>query len=353
MTASSRIIWDWGTAYDFFISLEVLNEPAKFGVRGSWAAGVRARLQATDRDMLDQSRQLFHVPFHWLYALPEPKNGTTVMWALEQLPPEQRLPALALAPCYPCSDASDLLKTVADRGVWTDSEREALRGALHCDDAPAPTEEKITITLDWWSRAAEFGERYLAALRAYHSGFFAEEEQRIQPALEEALVRAQRLAAQSTLADLLEDLSQGVRFGELPETGQMILVPSYWTTPLVLLGEAADDIRLVAFGARPADASLVPGEVVPDALLRVLKALSDPTRLRMLHYLAKEPQPPAQLARRLRLRAPTVTHHLKTLRLAGLVQMTVGQGTDAKSYSARKEAIAAACDNLKSFLDGE
>ena len=34
------------------------------------------------------------------------------------------------------------------------------------------------------------------------------------------------------------------------------------------------------------------------------------------------------VARHLRLRAPTVTHHLKSLRAAGLVQMTMGEHDD-------------------------
>ena len=37
------LLWDIGTAYEFFISLYVLHEPEKFGVRASWAAGIRSR----------------------------------------------------------------------------------------------------------------------------------------------------------------------------------------------------------------------------------------------------------------------------------------------------------------------
>ena len=115
-------------------------------------------------------------------------------------------------------------------------------------------------------------------------------------------------------------------------------------------GQVSDgrDIRL--FGARPHDASLVPGELVPDALVRTLKALSDPTRLRILHYLSGEPLSPSQLARRLRLRTPTVIHHLKTLRLAGLVQVNMDSKKESRRYATRPEAVQAACDTLEHFL---
>jgi DNA-binding transcriptional ArsR family regulator len=105
------------------------------------------------------------------------------------------------------------------------------------------------------------------------------------------------------------------------------------------------------FGARPADFSLVPGEVVPDALLKALKALSDPTRLRILQYLTGEPLASAQIARRLRLRAQTVAHHLKILRLAGLVHITMGDVRAEKLYSARLGAIADTCASLQSFME--
>ena len=103
------------------------------------------------------------------------------------------------------------------------------------------------------------------------------------------------------------------------------------------------------YGARPNDASLVPGEVVPDAILRALKALADPTRMKILRYLAAEPRTPAQLSRNLRLRAPTVIHHLNALRLAGLVHLTVEPGGE-KRYAMRAEMVKDTCDNMQDFL---
>ena len=85
-------------------------------------------------------------------------------------------------------------------------------------------------------------------------------------------------------------------------------------------------------------------------MLRALKALSDPTRLRIMRYLSDEPLTPAELARRLRLRAPTLTHHLRALRLAGLVQLTLGEGKRDRLYAARPEAITNTCELLEGFM---
>ena len=45
MINSTKLLWEWGTAYDMFISLAVLHQSSEFGVRGSWASSVRRRLR--------------------------------------------------------------------------------------------------------------------------------------------------------------------------------------------------------------------------------------------------------------------------------------------------------------------
>ncbi|HNN12593.1 MAG TPA: metalloregulator ArsR/SmtB family transcription factor, partial [Anaerolineales bacterium] len=92
-------------------------------------------------------------------------------------------------------------------------------------------------------------------------------------------------------------------------------------------------------------------ESVPDALVRSLKALADPTRLKILRYLIHESLPPSEIARRLQLRPPTVTHHLKELRLAGLVEFAITH--DENRYTVRKQALAAVYENLNTFLENE
>jgi DNA-binding transcriptional ArsR family regulator len=349
---SPQLLWDIGTAYDLFVSLDVLHNPANFGLRGAWAAGVRARLPIAERETLDEAQLLCRVPLHWVHNLPEPKDSAAALWALGRIPPADRLPTLAMSPKMP-PGMREMLQGVAARRAWDEGDVEVLRahpgvmGKKH-----APTSETLTRFLTGWSRAEEFGERYLVALRTYHEVFFAEEERRLRPVLEAALAQAQELAERLALPDLLEELSQGLRFAELPEA-ELVLAPSYWSTPIVFLGEASPKRAIWLFGAKPADASLVPGAVVPDTLLRTFKALSASTRLRILQHLAEEPLTPAQLSRRLRLRIPTVTHHLRILRLAGLVHLTVAKSVESEKepYTIRFEAIDAAFAMLKRYLD--
>jgi hypothetical protein len=95
------------------------------------------------------------------------------------------------------------------------------------------------------------GEKFLTALRAYYEVFFAEEENRIRPALEEGLERARNLADGMSFSDLLEELSQGVILEEVFKTPNLVLTPSFWGSPLLILDQVAEDREIILFGARP------------------------------------------------------------------------------------------------------
>ncbi|MGB5062034.1 MAG: metalloregulator ArsR/SmtB family transcription factor [Candidatus Promineifilaceae bacterium] len=347
-----KLCWDIGTAYDMFISLNVLHAPDKFGLRGAWAAGVRSRLPNTERDALQAILPAISTPLHWLYDLPAPKNGLAILQTLAAITPEGRLAAIAKAPYLP-PEIFVILEDVAARRAWQNTDLTQLQELYHTvwDQKLTGKElkEKAIWALEAWSRPLETGEGLLAGLQAYYDVFFAEEELRIGPALEAALARAQELAQQMPLAALIETLSQGVRLTRSLERQELVLAPSFWGDPLMIYGQIGPERDMVVFGGRPSDASLVPGAIVPDMLFQSLKALADPTRLRILRYLAEEPLTPAELARRLRLRAPTVVHHLHALRLARLVQLTVEP--EGRRYMARHEAVRETCAMLQVYLD--
>jgi DNA-binding transcriptional ArsR family regulator len=346
-----RITWDIGTAYDFFISLWVLHDPDQLGLRGSWAAGVRSRLPATEREILQRVTPLAW-PLRWVHTLPPPKDVATALDALRQLSGFDRLlTQVSTAP----QPIIQLWRDVAERGSWNEADLKTLMTEMQNGDwkkKPVATVRPVAADfLDLWADPVRSGDELLSAYECYHEVFFAEEETRIRPALEAALARGQELARTSSRwEELLEQLSQGVRVMKDWEQAELILAPSYWGTPLALMAECEPDRMLFLFGARPADQSLIPGDLVPDALYQALKALADPTRLRILRYLTDEPLTPAELARRLRLRSPTVIHHLDALRLARLVIVTLD--AEGKRYTIRPDAVAAVCDLLNQFLSG-
>ena len=109
-----------------------------------------------------------------------------------------------------------------------------------------------------------------------------------------------------------------------------------------------------------------PTELSPEAaelIARRFRALADPTRLRLLRLLASEPRSPQALARELKLSLPTVSHHMRELRLAGLVRLEahVGDKPDKgekgrdNTYTVRWQSAERAFGELGQFVrvDGE
>lgn len=357
------LLWDEGTAYDLFVSLNVLHRPVTFGVRPSWAAGVRSRLPASQREYIEKIQSFLPVPLSWLYLLPaEAKNAAGALNTLAQLPAAERLTSLLITPTTPI-EATVALHQLALCQTWSSAEQEVLRTVL-LRRGIFPRPNTMKNLCEAWIDLSAAGEQLLQALNTYYQVFFKEEEERIRPFLQASMKEAQNLATKLPLTQLLEELSHGVRFEQAKSTSRVILVPSYWSSPLVfydhLSGEASalnqppasHTPLMMLFGIRSDSHDLTPGETLPQDLVDAMKAIAVPTRLRILRYLSGSPLTPSELSKRLRLRPPTVIHHLNELRLAGLVEIRVPADGE-RAYQLRRDALMDTLSLLTEFLTPE
>jgi len=343
----TSIFWDIGTGYDFFISLSVLHHAGDFGLRPSWAAGVRQRLSQPKREFLEKIGSFTLTPLHWIASLPTNKNATDVLQAIANVPAAERLSTLTLTN-ETSRETRGLLDRIASRGMWNQNDQDFLRqNYRRRDELLKP--KALNNLLDCWASPSTCGEMYLASLKEYYQVFFAEEETRITPVLMNGLENAKDISRNLSLDRLIDRLSRGIHIADLGQVAEITLVPSYWSTPLVFIARPEPGKMLLLFGVRPEGESIVHGTDVPDLLVNTLKSLADPTRLRILRYLAREPLTPSGLAQRLRLRPPTVIHHLQSLRLAGLVQITISENNE-RAYAARLDALDEINLALRDFI---
>ena len=352
MNTEPKIIWETASAYDLFVSLQIIHRPEEFGLRPSWAAGVRSRLNIPLRDVLEQSQKFLPVPLSWVHNLPEPKDAAAVLEALEALPPKDRLPALTFGIKQNKKTQEFRKFLISLEGKQRLTANIESRIKAYYSNSNRITKEFMRALFDAWSNPFEFGELFLEALTAYINNFYREEEIRIIPAQAEALQKAQSMAAEKDLLSLLEELSSGVRMDWVNDVSALVLAPSFWGAPFVFFDSMESETGIILFGARPKGMALVPGDLVPEDLLNALKALADPTRLRILRYLLEGPRSPSELAKVLRLRPPTVVYHLHNLRLAGLVKVTVSPEADRR-YAVRMDGVETTNRNLREFLSGE
>lgn len=347
-----KITWDIGTAYDFFVSLYILHSPDDYGLRPAWASGMRQRLPSRDREVLETFHEYLTVavPLHWVHSLADPKDSKTILRAAQALSPEERICTL-IGLDEEIPDAKEIIRNVISSGEWHEENVKEIISIYKSHYGESKSAKKLTAKFEHWAKAAELSDDLLRALQTYYEVFFADEEQRIKPAIERSLAQAQKRSGTLPLPELLEELSQGVRYQEDSFQGheELILAPSFWGSPFLFFTHCQPIVLL--FGARPENESLVPGELVPDTLLTPINALSDPTRLRILRYLSAETLTPTQLATRLRLRTPTVLYHIKALRSAGLVYVIPGSSKKETHYQTRIDKLNQVCDLLKDFVN--
>jgi ArsR family transcriptional regulator len=129
-----------------------------------------------------------------------------------------------------------------------------------------------------------------------------------------------RAADRTTLtgSDLVERTTNGVRV--VPEAGvrRVILAPSYFSRPYnFLLG--GEGWRFVGYPVADAALDLDPLSP-PAAVVRLHRALGDPTRLRILALLAQGELCVCHLTRALKISQPNVSRHLAVLRAAKVVE---------------------------------
>jgi DNA-binding transcriptional ArsR family regulator len=352
MNQEPKIIWDRGSAYDLFVSLYTIHHPDQFGLRPSWAAGVRSRLPMSLRDVLEHSQDFLDVPLPWLSSLHEPKDSQAVLTALAELPPEDRLPALVFTNRQKgsLSHYRDVLLSLDGKQRLTTNLETKIKQNMNTPSNYSKSYGRAIFNA--WSDRNAFGQEFLEALQAYVNNFFLEEEPRIIPAQAKALEQAQAMAKEKDPLSLLLELSEGVRMNWISEVSDLILAPSFWGSPFVFYNRMDDQKGIVLFGARPKGKTLVPGELVPEELLNSLKALADPTRLRILRYLLEGPSTINELSKILRLRPPTVIHHLQNLRLAGLVFVTISPRSERR-YALRMDGLRTTIKDLHDYLPGE
>jgi len=184
-------------------------------------------------------------------------------------------------------------------------------------------------------------------LRAW-SERFAPIEARVA-AMEQRDVEARRTDLERLpLADFVERTTGGVRWVADPGIRRLVLSPSYFARPYNYVFGGRDWHMFaypIAEAALGADA-----DAVPAASIRLFKALGDESRLRILRLLASGDLYLTEIAGRMGLSKPTVSHHLAQLRAAGLV--TITDAGALTYYSLRRDRIADAGVELTRFLGG-
>ena len=188
-------------------------------------------------------------------------------------------------------------------------------------------------------------DRYVELLSGWESAYF----RHLDPVLLDELARsAARLSSRigtAPVQHLVEEATNGILVEPSPSLRAVTLVPQYHHRPYNTdVTERGGVIILY-----PADVRAAPGDVPAASLLRLTRALSDESRLRILRFLAQGPCTLTEVARFAGLSQPTVHHHLVQLRAAGLVRVHFVIASPSR-YSLRPHALDQLSEQLGAYL---
>jgi DNA-binding transcriptional ArsR family regulator len=212
-----------------------------------------------------------------------------------------------------------------------------------CEELEEWTEDLQTL----FSRDIEDAKRDLVtALRGFHSEAFAPFEAQYTAAIERD-ARAKRAMVATMLPErVIEEATNGITVEAGSGVRSVLLVPTVVLRPWVLILEHRET-RIFVYPV--ADEHITTDCDAPSPwILKTFKALSDEKRIRVLRRLAAGPASFQELVEHLDAAKSTVHHHLRVLRSARLVRVTLGA---EQVYNLRRGVIGEAAKALEEFVE--
>ncbi len=331
--------------YDLLVSLRALFNPRTYEGTRAWANATRAK---ASRELLERGQFFFQGH--------DTSLGSGVMRLVAELPdgagPDDLVRRVRAADprglvllMLDTDETSEEALATFDRSIRTGATA-GLARALRGTSAEWSKRGRRIITDPQWARA-----EFLALLREYSRTVFAEQVPHVARALKAGAERASELLGVLPTATAIEQLTGGYTLSAGLQLRRITLAPSAFIYPFMASRvDERSGQALVVFGVKSdALVQFDKARVDPD-LVRAVKAVGDPARLKVLRLLQRGPLGGPELVSSLGLSAPTVHHHVHLLRAAGLVRQE--RTRDGMRYTIRRDSAHALLDALSSSILG-
>ena len=357
-SAVERVGFSYSPSMEAVLSLHVLVEPKHHPVQHGWVRAMRRLSPALKRE-IDVFAFAFRAYFPEFF-FPSPA-GELLDFAGELRRLRATDPALVRL-----EFAIPLIGPQAGGGETRDPsvlEEPAVRRRLRERAAVEGDEALAALLLD---DPGALLERFLGLLERYWDDAFAQEWERIEPDLAASVTEAGRQIEEHGLYALLKGMWPEVRSD--PEAGRfwlerphdheveigpedrLVLAPSTYVWPHVRVNCDAPWPLGLVFPASAIVREAHP-RIPPAALVGVLRALADDTRLRALRLIAERPRSTQELAPLVGITEAALSKHLRVLAEVGLLERR-REGYYVL-YRLVPEQVAAVAPSLGAFLGRE
>jgi len=330
-----------GDAFEVLLSLFVLGEEAEdadFEIDSEWFQSAKDR---APKKLMDQIGEVGDWSV-WLalvgevYAMGAPHTMDRFLEHLEQMDPvDLRRRMLDVGSCHSSDpiDPADLDALAAGGSELVEGAEEWCKkcpGLLALlEMPPADTRDTVVELLRRWAEAAPVP-----------GG--------IASVLDRDADHKRSLGRRMDPEQLVEKATNGFHVAARSGLDGVVLVPSVVLRPWVLVAERGGK-RIFCYSVAEENMGVDP-DAPPSWLVAFYKALGDERRLTILRRLAEGPAGFGDLVELLDLAKSTVHHHIRQLRSAGLVRVTMGE---EHMYSLRTGSVPEAARLLEGFLGTE
>jgi len=202
--------------------------------------------------------------------------------------------------------------------------------------------------------------RLVRLLRTYWQNVFRGEIERLRPEREDSVRDWTHALGRDRMSGVEErffvNRALPAEFPEGYPLERIVMVPSLFlkAPSTILYGYGK---MVIIYDARTSDAHRNAMNHVKDRIVRVARALEDPTRMTILRAIAKDKEYyGSRLAKACGITPSSISRHMRVLKDAGLVReiemaRELGQDRDNRvMYELRRETIEKFCDDLHEYL---
>ncbi len=320
----------------------LVDEAGEYDVGARRLAELRDQLPSAVVDELRALDGDSGISFHLLSLLgadlPDPAGVDELLAALEADPGLGWRLLLAHNAHADERPSVDLLEAVVT------GDPAALTALLATLRATAELPEAVTVLLD--TSPEEHGQRLLAAVRAVEPVWDLVATETMHAITRDVEHRRAQLDAGTSVEEIVLAATNGYELSGDPSIRRIVLLPSFWIRPWLVVGRRADAEVLTTVVAE--EFLVLPPEAPSPALLRLVKALADENRLTLLRRLSSGPISLTEATAELGVAKATAHHHLAILRQAGLV-VVGGEGRGSR-YALRQEPPTVVARALAAYL---
>lgn len=341
-----RIEIDPSPAYELLFELYALENPedsAHFAGGQTWLDDTRGRLPAdflTDLADLGTSGEIWLVLLSLVYDTPSPKTVEAFLEHLRSLDPDALRAHLVANAWF--TKESQIAPEVIQKAAAGDAEAYQVICEAADGSSCGPGWANLLV-----QSADEAKSAVINMLERYAEKAFDPEVSKLL----DRDARAKRvLAASVSPAELVERATNGVTFASTEGFDAIILIPSVVIRPFVVITDHSVGHSVGRLFGYSISEEFMTGDddAPPSWLVDFYKAIGDEKRLRILTVLAQGDATLGALVERLDLAKSTVHHHLRLLRTAGLVRVTIGE---EHVFGLRDGALPQAGPLLESYLN--